>query len=133
MKIGDSIKKDFSFTQVDVEAFAKLTGDNNPIHLDADYAATTQFKRPIIHGHLSSSIFTKVLGTEFPGFGSIYLRQETEFLRPMFVENDYEAVFTIKSINEEKHSAEVSTDIFDKLTGKQTIRGVAVMMNKEKF
>jgi acyl dehydratase len=130
---NEILKRDFIFTQDDVIAFAKLTGDNNPVHLDAEYAATTQFKRPIIHGHLSSSIFTKVLGTEFPGFGSIYLKQETEFLRPMFVNTEYEAVFQIKSVNAERHTAEMATDIFDKTTGKQTIRGVATMMNKEKF
>ncbi|WP_439585797.1 MaoC family dehydratase [Dyadobacter bucti] len=123
----------FKFTQDEVVRFAELTGDNNPIHLDAEYAATTSFKRPIIHGMLGATIFTKVLGTQFPGFGSIYLKQTLEFLRPMFVEIEYKAVFTIKTINKEKHIAEISTEIIDATTKKVVTRGVATMINQEKF
>ncbi|GAA4413398.1 MaoC family dehydratase [Nibrella viscosa] len=123
----------FRFSQADVENFARVTGDNNPLHLDADFAAQTPFKRPIIHGMLGASIFTKVLGTEFPGYGSVYLGQTLEFLRPMFVDTDYEAVFTVKSVNPEKHIAEVSTDIRDAQTGKVTTRGLATLMHREKL
>lgn len=123
----------FKFTQEEVQAFADLTGDNNPIHLDAEYAATTSFKKPIIHGMLGATVFTKVLGTQFPGFGSIYLKQTLEFLRPMFVETEYRAVFKIISINPDKHIAEISTEILDAATKKVTTRGVATMINQEKF
>lgn len=123
----------FRFTQEQVIQFAELTGDNNPLHLDAEYAATTSFKRPIIHGMLGASVFTKVLGTEFPGFGSIYLKQTVEFLRPMFVDTDYKAVFTIKTIDPVKHIAEISTEIVDAITKKVVTRGIATMINQEKF
>jgi len=121
------------FSQEQVIKFAELTGDNNPLHLDAEYAATTNFKKPIIHGMLGATVFTKVLGTQFPGFGSIYLKQTLEFLRPMFVETDYKAVFTIKSIQPEKHIAEISTEIIDVNTKKVVTRGIATMINQEKF
>ncbi|GAB3260693.1 MaoC family dehydratase [Larkinella harenae] len=120
----------FQFSQSDVEAFARVTGDNNPLHLDPAFASQTPFKRPIIHGMLGASVFTKVLGTEFPGFGSVYLKQTLEFLRPMFVELDYEAVFTVISMNADKNTAEVSTEIKDGKTGKITTRGVATLMYK---
>ncbi|KQS24871.1 MaoC family dehydratase [Dyadobacter sp. Leaf189] len=123
----------FKITQEEVQRFADLTGDNNPIHLDAEYAATTAFKKPIIHGMLGATVFTKVLGTQFPGFGSIYVKQTLEFLRPMFVETDYKAVFTIQSINPDKHLAEISTEIVDVTTNKVITKGVATMINKEKF
>lgn len=123
----------FKFTQEQVQAFADLTGDNNPVHLDAEYAATTQFKKPIIHGMLGITVFTKVLGTQFPGFGSIYLKQTVEFLRPMFVDTEYRAVFKIVSINPAKHIAEISTEIYDATTKKITVRGIATMVNEEKF
>lgn len=126
-------KHAFRFSQADVEAFARVTGDNNPLHLDADFAAQTPFKRPIIHGMLGASIFTKVLGTEFPGYGSIYLSQTTEFLRPMFVDTDYEATFTVQTINPEKHVAEILGEIRDKQTGKVTTRGIATLMHREKI
>jgi len=131
--INSSFDYLFKFTQDEVIRFAELTGDNNPLHLDAEYAATTNFKRPIIHGMLGATVFTKVLGTQFPGFGSIYLKQTLEFLRPMFVENEYKAVFTIKSINPEKHIAEISTEIVDLGTKKVVTRGVATMINEKIF
>ncbi len=131
--VNSSFDYHFKFTQDEVIRFAELTGDNNPLHLDADYAATTNFKRPIIHGMLGATVFTKVLGTQFPGFGSIYLKQTLEFLRPMFVENDYKAVFTIKSIQPEKHIAEISTEIVDINTKKVVTRGIATMINEKIF
>jgi acyl dehydratase len=133
LTLGDTYKHDFRFSQDNVIAFAQLTGDDNPLHLDPDYAAQTPFKQPIIHGALSSSIFTKVLGTEFPGYGSVYLKQTTEFIRPMFVDTDYEATFTVISINEDKHIAEIQGEIVDKITKKKTIVGVATLMHKDKI
>jgi len=130
---GSSFTHTFRFSQEDVEAFARVTGDTNPLHLDADFAATTPFKRPIIHGMLGASVFTKVLGTQFPGYGSVYLGQTLNFMRPMFVDTDYEAVFTIETINSDKHTAEIRTEILDSQTRKITTRGVATLMNKEKF
>ena len=127
--IGDTHKYNFRFSQAEVISFAQLTGDDNPLHLDPEYAATTVFKRPIIHGMLGASVFTKVIGTEFPGHGSIYMAQTFDFLRPMFVETDYEVVFTIQSINAERHTAEILGEIKDAQTQKTTVRGVAKLMN----
>ena len=131
--MNDSFKHQFRFTQDDVVAFAKVSGDDNPLHLDPDFAANTPFKRPIIHGMLGATVFTKVLGTQWPGAGSVYLKQTIEFLRPMFVDTDYEAVFKVISVNAEKHIAEISTEIFDVQTKKITTRGVATALNKDKF
>lgn len=123
----------FSFSQDDVILFAEVSGDNNPLHLDAEFAATTVFKKPIIHGALASSVFSKIMGTEFPGFGSVYMKQISEYKRPMFVDTEYEAVFTVTEINSDKHTAEISTEIFDVQTGKKTTEGMAVIMNKTAF
>ena len=131
MKLHDEYHYPFQFSQADVIDFARITGDNNPLHLDADYAATTPFKQPIIHGMLSASVFTKVLGTEFPGYGSVYLGQTLDFLRPMFVDTTYEATFTVKTIDAAKHTAEILGEIRDRSTGKLTVRGTARLMHKD--
>ncbi|OIN60086.1 MaoC family dehydratase [Arsenicibacter rosenii] len=123
----------FRFTQADVDDFARVTGDNNPLHLDPAFAAQTPFKRPIIHGMLGASVFTKVLGTEFPGYGSVYIGQTFQFLRPMFVDTDYEVTFTVQSINPDKHIAEILGEVRDVQTGKVTTKGVATLMHKEKI
>ncbi|MCU0325097.1 MAG: MaoC family dehydratase [Spirosomaceae bacterium] len=129
-QVGDEFRHRFRFTQEDVIKFAEVSGDNNPIHLDAEYAAQTPFKRPIIHGHLSSSVFTRFLGTGIPGGpGSVYIKQVTEYKRPMFVDNEYEVVFRIVSIDEKRHIAEIATEIFDTTTKKVTITGIGTLMN----
>jgi acyl dehydratase len=133
ISINTVYRHKFSFSQDDVILFAQVSGDNNPLHLDADFAATTAFKRPIIHGALASSVFSKIMGTEFPGFGSVYMKQVSEYKRPMFVDTEYEAVFTVMLINPDRHTAEISTEIFDVATGKKTTEGMAVIMNKEEF
>lgn len=134
LTVGDEFRHHFSFTQEQVQQFANVTGDNNPIHLDEDYAAQTPFKTRIIHGHLSSSVFTRFLGTGVPGGpGSIYMKQVTEYLRPMFVDRDYEVIFKILTINEVRHTAELGTEIKDLTTGKITIRGIGTLMNTELY
>ncbi len=121
----------FMFSQSDVENFAKVTGDSNPIHLDEAYAKNTIFKKPIMHGFLGGSIFSKVFGTLFPGEGTIYLKQSMEFLRPMFVDIEYEAIFTVKEIDRAKNTVLIQSIIVDRETNKETIRGEAFVMNKK--
>jgi acyl dehydratase len=131
--VGHTYTHTFRFSQAEVAAFAQLTGDDNPLHLDPEYAATTIFKRPIIHGMLGASIFTKIIGTQFPGYGSIYMAQTFEFLRPMYVDTDYKVVFTIQSINSDRHTAEILGEVMDAQTSKVTTRGVATLMHRTHF
>jgi acyl dehydratase len=133
MEIGTVYKHQFSFTQDQVNDFAKVSGDTNPLHLDAEFAATTPFKKPIMHGFLGGSIFSMVLGTKFPGEGSVYLKQSMEFLRPMYVETEYEAIFTVKELDLVKNKALIETKIVDLQTNKSTIMGEALIMNKEQI
>ena len=112
-KIGYTERKIFSYTQDDVIKFSEISGDDNPIHLDSEYAKNTIFKKPIIHGLLGVSIFSKMLGTSLYGHGTIYLKQDFKFIRPMYVDKNYEAEVKIINIDEEKHRAVVKTSIFD--------------------
>lgn len=131
--LNQEFKHSFLITQDEVNAFAACSGDNNPIHWDADFAAQTPFKKPIIHGIFSTSIFSKYFGTINPGQGTIYLKQTVEFLRPMFVETEYEAVMLVKEIISEKNIGIFDCKIIDKTTGKTTIKGEATLMHKEKL
>lgn len=128
LKVGDVYTHEFSYSQSDVEKFAEVTGDKNPIHTDETYAAGTIFKRRIMHGFLGASIFSKVFGTLFPGEGTIYLKQEMNFLRPMYAGDAYTAVFTVKEANYEKNRVVVTTEIKD-ANGKATISGEALVQN----
>ena len=129
----DEYRLTFSYSQAQVDRFAEVTGDNNPLHLDEEYAATTMFKRPIMHGFLGGSVFSKIFGTLFPGEGTIYMNQTMNFMRPMFVDTDYEAVMTITEINREKNRAKVQTQVIDKTSGKVTIDGEATVINPNRL
>ena len=98
MQIKDKYTHTFSFSQSDVNKFAEVIGDINPIHLDEEYAKQTQFKRRIMHGFLSASVFSKVFGTLFPKKGCIYLEQNLKFLHPMYCDVVYTADFEIINI-----------------------------------
>lgn len=119
---------EFSFSQEEVNRFAEVTGDKNPVHTDADYAAKTMFKRPIMHGMLSASLFSKVFGTLFPGEGTIYLKQSLNFLKPMYVDTKYQAVFTVKEVMRDKNRAVVET-IIKNPDGLVCTSGEATVMN----
>ena len=130
---GQVYTHDFIFTQDDVNRFAEVTGDENPVHTDAEYAATTMFKKPIMHGMLGASLFSKVFGVLFPGEGTIYLKQSLSFLKPMYAGVNYEAVFTVKEVLKDKHRAIIETLIKDKTTGNVCTSGEATVMNIEKI
>lgn len=133
LESGQIFKHEFSFTQEDIVQFARVTGDMNPVHLDEEYAATTLFKRPIMHGMLGASLFSKVFGTLFPGEGTIYLKQSLSFLKPMYVDTSYTAVFTVKEVNTEKHRAIVETQIINPADGGVCTTGEATVMNVNKI
>jgi acyl dehydratase len=129
---GEVFTHSFSFSQQDVEAFAKVTGDTNPVHLNEEYAALTPFKKPILHGFLSGSVFSKVFGTIFPGPGSIYVGQTLNFKRPMFSGMEYFATFTITDVDQEKSTLTIHCAITDG-NKKACLEGEARLVNRKIF
>ena len=129
---GDVYEYKFTFTQSQVEKFAEASGDYNPVHLDKDFAKKTIFKRTIIHGFLSGSVFSKVFGTLFPGNGTIYLKQDMKFYSPMFVDTEYFAVFTVISTDVGKNRATIDTQVKDD-QGQIFIKGEAVIQHQSIF
>jgi 3-hydroxybutyryl-CoA dehydratase len=83
LAVGDGYKTTRALTTADVQAFADVTGDDNPLHLDPAYAADTRFGRPVVHGVLVLGLASKVLGRDFPGHGSIAVSLSARFLRPV--------------------------------------------------
>jgi 3-hydroxybutyryl-CoA dehydratase len=127
-KIGDKVEENFSFSQEDVNLFMNLTGDKNPVHYDEEYTKDTIFKKPIIHGFLASSIFSKILGMEMPGKGTIYINQNISFKRPMYVDEVYTCIVEILEINENRFT--LSTKVEDK-DHQVVIDGNAYVMNND--
>lgn len=99
------VSEQFNIDESLVSEFAALTGDRNPIHLDAEFAKNTIFGRPIAHGMLISSFFSKLIAESYPGPGSIYLAQNIRFLKPCYVGDK----IIVKIILNEKIEAEKKT------------------------
>jgi 3-hydroxybutyryl-CoA dehydratase len=74
-----------TITEADIRAFAGVTGDSNPVHLDAEYAAATPFKRQVAHGMLTAGMLSAVFGMKLPGPGAIYVSQTLNFRAPVYL------------------------------------------------
>lgn len=133
IQLGDQFKHQFNFTQEQVNLFAQVTGDINPLHIDPIAGAQSPFGRNIIHGFLGGSVFTKIFGALWKADGHIYMKQTMQWLKPMFVDTDYEAIITVKEIFPEKNRILYDCAIFDVRNGEKTFTGEALLMNKKEY
>ena len=98
LEIGMKASHAKTITAADIEAFAELSGDNNLVHLDDDYAAQTIFKERIAHGILTASLLSAVLGTKLPGPGCIYVSQSLNFRAPVKIGQEVVATARITEL-----------------------------------
>jgi 3-hydroxybutyryl-CoA dehydratase len=110
----------------DIEAFAAVSGDTNPVHLDDAYARTTTFGGRIAHGMLAAAYISAVLGTQLPGPGAIYLTQSLRFRRPVKVGDPVTAKVVVKALDEKRGHATLQT--LCQVNGKTVVDGEAVVM-----
>ena len=125
--IGDSAEITKTIEQADVDAFAAVTGDHNPIHIDEAFAKTTRFGRRIAHGMLTASLISSVLANRLPGEGSVYLGQTLQFVAPVFPGDQITARVTVKEIREDKPIAKLDTVCVNQ-RGETVIRGEATVL-----
>ena len=126
LSVGQSAETTKVVTANDVEAFAAVSGDTNPVHLDEDYAQTTTFQTRIAHGMLSGAYISAVIGTKLPGPGSIYLSQSMRFRRPVKLGDAVVTRVTIQALDEAPGHATLATVC--QVNGKTVVDGEAVIM-----
>jgi len=114
-------------TAADVEGFAAVTGDTNPVHLDEKYAAGTRFGRRIAHGMLAVSYISAILGTKFPGPGTIYLSQSVNFLAPVYLGDTITATVIVSKFRAEKGVLTLLTQCTNQ-DGLKVVDGQAVVL-----
>ena len=127
IKIGDSFSKERLVTDELVRAFAEVSGDFNPIHVDEEFAKTTRFGRRIAHGMLSGAFISAVLGYEFAEQKIIYLSQTMKFTAPVFIGDTVTTTATITNIREDKQIVTLDT-ICTKQDGEVVVKGESVVM-----
>ncbi len=128
VKVGDRAEFEKAVTAEDIALFAQVSGDTNPLHRDAEYAAKTRFGECIAHGMLTAGFISAALGTKLaPHCCVVYLSQSLRFLRPVKIGDTIRAVAQVKGIEAEKRIVTVETDCFNQ-NGDAVVKGEAVVL-----
>ena len=126
--VGHRVSFSKTVTEEDVVAFAHVTGDEQPLHLDPDFGARTRFGKRIAHGMLSAGYISAALGTRlWPGGVVIYLGQSLQFRRPVAIGDTITAEAEVTGVDPEKRVLTVRTDCSNQ-SGETVVRGEATVM-----
>ncbi|MGB2693813.1 MAG: MaoC family dehydratase [Dehalococcoidia bacterium] len=132
VKVGDTAEITKTISEQDVVDFARVTGDDQPLHLDDSYAAKTRFKRRLAHGMLSAGLISAALGTRLaPQATVIYLSQSLRFQRPVFPGDTVTAKIEVTKLDAEKRIATCSTECVNQ-DGQSVLTGEATVLLDEK-
>jgi len=126
LTVGQAAEMSRVVGAADIEAFAEVSGDNNPVHLDEAYAKTTTFGERIAHGMLSAAYISAILGTKLPGPGCIYLSQSLRFRRPVKIGDLVLARVTVKTLDASR--GHVTLETVCEVNGKTVIDGEALVI-----
>ncbi|QBC42339.1 MaoC family dehydratase [Iodobacter fluviatilis] len=125
LALGLSAEYRKTITETDVVLFAGISGDNNPMHIDEEYAVKTRFEGRIAHGMLSASLISTVIGTRLPGAGAIYMGQNLKFLKPVKIGDTVTALVTVLELFQEKQRVRLMTECW--VRGEKVIDGDALV------
>ena len=130
LRLNQTEEIERKITEKDIDDFAKLSGDDNPVHTNSDFAKKTIFKQKVAHGFLSASLISTLIATKLPGPGSIYLSQNLKFLAPVFIDDLVRVIVTVQEIDHEKKKVKLQTECFK--NEKKIISGEAVVLVNSK-
>lgn len=131
IKVGDKATIQKTITEADVILFAGVSTDQNPAHINEEYAKKTMFKKRIAHGALTSSLVSAVLGMKMPGAGTIYISQLSKFMAPVYIGDTITAIVEAKEVVTEKNRVVFRT-YCENQEGKVVMDGEAVVMPPKK-
>ena len=127
IRVGDTARYTRTVTADRVDAFAHVSGDVNPVHVDADFAATTRFGERIAHGMLAASLISTVVGTRLPGVNAVYLGQDLRFVGPTRIGDTLTAEAEVVGKREDKPILTLRTTV-TRQDGTVVVEGTAVVM-----
>lgn len=130
---GDKAEIKHIITEEDIKRFVELTGDDNKLHIDNEFASKTAFKKPVVHGMLGASFISTVIGTKIPGDGALWYAQNLEFLLPIRVGDEITVIAEVIKKYERDNLIELRTDIFNQHKQKVTtgIAKVKILEQKD--
>jgi len=126
IQVGDAASFSKTVTESDIDAFAGLTGDFNPVHVNAEYAKESMFKERVAHGMLVSGYISAVLGTQLPGPNAIYMGQTLQFKLPVMIGDTVTAEVTVTEKRDDKRILKLRTTVSNQ-RGEIVVDGGAVV------
>ena len=126
IKLGDSAEYAKTITEADILMFAAVSGDDNPVHINQEYAEASMFKTRIAHGMLTAGLISTVVGTRLPGNGTIYLSQSTKFKAPVKLGETVTARVTVTELDPAKKRVKFATECLVK--GKVVLEGESLVI-----
>ena len=126
IKVGDTAYLTRTLKAEDIQLFAAMSGDVNPSHVDLEYAKNTQFQGVVAHGMWGGALISTVLGTQYPGPGTVYLGQSLRFMRPVLVGDTLDVRVTVAAKNEKNHQVTLDCHCTDQHGG-DVITGSALV------
>jgi 3-hydroxybutyryl-CoA dehydratase len=127
LKVGQRASLSKIIREDDIELFAQVTGDVNPLHLDTEFAARSRFGQKVAHGLLTAGLISAVIGNKLPGPGTIYLNQTLNFRRPVFIGDKITAIVEVVSYDRGKGIAKLQT-ICTNHNDDEVLKGEAVVL-----
>jgi len=136
IQVGDEMELSHHLTQSDIDAFATLTGDFNPLHMDQAFASRTQFRKPVAHGMLSASFISTMIGMLLPGSGALWTSQTLEFLNPAFVDDILTVTAKVKQKSIASHSLVLQINITNQhrqqlVSGESTLKQLELQKERD--
>ena len=122
IKLGDTAEIKHVITNEDLSKFVDLTGDDNRLHVDKNYAKNTSFKKQVVHGMLGASFISTIIGTKLPGDGALWYSQSLEFLLPVRIGDIITVKAEVIKKNDRNRSVELITDIYNQNNKNATYR-----------
>lgn len=126
LSVGDSAERVHTVSEADIAAFAAVSGNSNPVHMDEAYAAGTRFAGRIAHGMLAAAYISAILGMDLPGPGSVYVSQSLRFRRPVRIGDTVTARVRVAAIDGERGRVTLETTCL--VGGKSVLEGEAVVL-----
>lgn len=126
LKLGDKASFEKTITEADISLFAGITGDFNPLHINAEAIKKTKYKGRLAHGLLTAGLISAIIGTKLPGIGTLYVTQDLKFISPVYSGDTIKATVEVISIDVQRNIAILNTFCINQ-EGMVVIEGTATV------
>ena len=127
VSVGQKATREMTVTEETVAAYAELTGDRNPLHFDAEFAAGTRFKRLIAQGGIATGLLHALVAMDMPGPGSVFLSQSWSFPKPVYIGDTIRAQATVTSVHDRRGIVKLDI-VIENQDGDAVLSGEATVM-----